>query len=55
MRSIAISDQTLLTPAARSAGFRQKLEAARKLDHLGLSAVELPRLTDQEVDMILLV
>ena len=54
MRSIAISDQTLLTPAARSAGFRQKLEAARKLDHLGLSAVEMPRLTDQEADMLLM-
>ena len=54
MRSIAISDQTLLTPAARSAGFRQKLEAARKLDHLGLNAVEMPRLTDQEADMLLM-
>ncbi len=54
MRSIGISDQTLLTPSARSAGFRQKLEAARKLDHLGLSAVEMPRLTDQEADMLLM-
>ena len=54
MRSIGISDQTLLTPAARSAGFRQKLEAARKLDHLGLGAVEMPALTDQEADMLLM-
>lgn len=54
MRSISFSDQTLLTPAARSAGFRQKLEAARKLDHLGLNAVEMPRLTEQEADMLLM-
>ena len=54
MRPISISDQTLLTPAARSAGFRQKLEAARKLDHLGLNAVEMPKLSDQEADMLLM-
>ena len=54
MRSISISDQTLLTPAARAAGFRQKLEAARKLDHLGVSAVEMPRLSNEEADMLLM-
>ncbi len=54
MRPISISDQTLLTPAARSAAFRQKLEAARKLDHLGLNAVEMPKLSDQEADMLLM-
>ena len=54
MRSICISDQTLFTPAARASGFRQKLEAARKLDHLGLSAVETPKLTDEEADMLLM-
>ena len=32
MRNIGISDQTLFTSAARGAGFRQKLEAARKAD-----------------------
>ena len=48
MRPITFSDQTMLTPAARSAGFRQKLEAARKLDHLGLAAVEMPKLSEQE-------
>lgn len=54
MRSIGVSDQTLLSPAARAAGFRQKLEAARKLDHLGVSAVEIPKLSDQEADMLLM-
>ena len=54
MRSIGISDQTLLTASARSAGFRQKLEAAGKLDHLGLSAIEMPRLSDQDADMLLM-
>ena len=54
MRLIGISDQTLLTPAARAAGFRQKLETARKLDHLGLLAIETPRLTDDEADMLLM-
>ena len=54
MRSIGISDQTLMTPAARAAGFRQKLEAARMLDHLGLAAVETPKLTDDEADMLLM-
>ena len=54
MRSIGISDQTLLTPAARAAGFRQKLEAARKLDHLGLACVETPKLSDEEADMLLM-
>ena len=46
MRSITFSDQTMLTAAAKAAGFRQKLEAARKLDHLGLSAVEMPKVCD---------
>ncbi|MBR1586278.1 MAG: hypothetical protein IJ662_12105 [Clostridia bacterium] len=54
MRQIAISDQTLFTPAAREAGFRQKLEAARKLDHLGVSAVETPKLSQDEADMLLM-
>lgn len=54
MRSIGISDQTLMTPVARATGFRQKLEAARMLDHLGLAAVETPRLTDDEADMLLM-
>ena len=54
MRSIGISDQTMLTAAARAAGFRQRLEAARKLDHLGVSCVEMPRLSDQEADMLLM-
>ena len=54
MRSIGISEQTLLTPAARAAGFRQKLEAARKLDHLGLNAVEMPALTERDADMLLM-
>ena len=54
MRPIAISDQTMLTPAARTAGFRQKLESARKLNRLGVSAVEMPRLTEQEADMLLM-
>ena len=54
MRPITFSDQTMLTPAARSAGFRQKLEAARKLDHLGLAAVEMPKLSEQEADMLLM-
>ncbi len=54
MRSIGISDQTLFTPAARSAGFRQKLETARKLDHLGLTAIETPRLTADDADMLLM-
>ena len=54
MRSITFSDQTMLTNAARAAGFRQKLEAARKLDHLGLSAIEMPRLSDQEADVLLM-
>lgn len=54
MRNIGISDQTLYTPAARRAGFRQKLEAARKLDHLGMSAVETPRLSQDEADMLLM-
>ena len=54
MRSITFSDQTMLTPAARAAGFRQKLEAARKLDHLGLTAVEMPKLSGQEADVLLM-
>lgn len=54
MRRIGISDQTLFTPAARAAGFRQKLEAARKLDHLGLEAVEIPPLSGNEADMLLM-
>lgn len=54
MRSITFSDQTMLTPAARAAGFRQKLEAARKLDHLGLTAVEMPKLSEQEADVLLM-
>ncbi len=54
MRQIFVSDQTLFTPAAREAGFRQKLEAARKLDHLGASAVETPALTADEGDMLLM-
>lgn len=54
MRTISISDQTLLTPSALSAGFRQKLEAARKLDHLGLTAVEMPRLSGRDADMLLM-
>lgn len=54
MRAIAVSDQTLLIPQMKNASFRQKLEAARKLDHLGLEAVELPYPTDQEGDMLLM-
>ena len=54
MRKIGISDQTLYTSAARGAGFRQKLEAARKLDHLGLDTVEVPRLSQDEADMLLM-
>ena len=54
MRTISISDQTLFTPAARSAGFRQKLEAARKLDSLGVSAVETPPLSSDDADMLLM-
>ncbi|MBR5110831.1 MAG: hypothetical protein IK099_11630 [Clostridia bacterium] len=54
MRLITFSDQTMLTSAARSAGFRQKLEAARKLDHLGVNAVEMPKLSDQEADVLLM-
>lgn len=54
MRSIGISDQTFYTPPARRSGFRQKLEAARKLDHLGLNAVEIPRLSQDEADMLLM-
>ena len=54
MRQILISDQTLFSPAAREAGFRQKLEAARKLDHLGVTAVETPKLTQDEADLLLM-
>lgn len=54
MRQIGISDQTLYTPSALAAGFRQKLEAARKLDHLGMTAVETPRLSQDEADMLLM-
>ena len=54
MRSITFSDQTMLTTAAKAAGFRQKLETARKLDHLGLSAVEMPKLSGQEADVLLM-
>lgn len=54
MRTIGISDQTFFTPAARRAGFRQKLEAARKLDHLGLNAVEVPGLSSDETEMLLM-
>ena len=54
MRQIGISDQTLFSPAARAAGFRQKLEAARKLDHLGMVAVETPALSEDETDMLLM-
>ena len=54
MRPVTFSDQTMLTPAARAAGFRQKLEAARKLDHLGLTAVEMPKLSGQEADVLLM-
>lgn len=54
MRHIGISDQTLFTPVARAAGFRQKLEAARKLDHLGMTAIEVPRLSEDEADMLLM-
>ena len=54
MRSITFSDQTMLTNTARAAGFRQKLEAARKLDHLGLTAVEMPKLSEQEADVLLM-
>ena len=54
MRHIFVSDQSLCTTAARASGFRQKLEAARKLDHLGVSAIEMPALTDQEADMLLM-
>lgn len=54
MRQISFSDQTLFSPAAREAGFRQKLEAARKLDHLGVSAVETPVLSEDEADMLLM-
>lgn len=54
MRQILTADQTLFSPAARAAGFRQKLEAARKLDHLGVSAVETPKMTQDEADMLLM-
>ena len=54
MRKIGISDQTFFAPAARAAGFRQKLEAARKLDQLGMTAVEMPRLSGEEADMLLM-
>ena len=54
MRSIGISDQTMLTSLSRSAGFRQKLEAARKLDHLGVNAVEMPKLANLDTDMLLM-
>ena len=54
MRSVTFSDQTMLTAAARAAGFRQKLEAARKLDHLGLTCVEMPKLSGQEADVLLM-
>ena len=54
MRSIVISDQTMLIPALRGASFRQKLEAARKLDHLGLDAVEMPAPQGGDGDMLLM-
>ena len=54
MRSIFFSDQTLFSPAARSAGFRQKLEAARILDHVGMDAVEIPCPAQDEGDQLLL-
>ncbi|NLD83717.1 MAG: hypothetical protein GX637_06065 [Clostridiales bacterium] len=54
MRQILISDQTLFSPAARGSGFRQKLEAARVLDHLGVSAVETPKLSEDEADLLLM-
>ncbi|MBE5782466.1 MAG: hypothetical protein E7329_04015 [Clostridiales bacterium] len=54
MRQIGISDQTLFTSVAQGAGFRQKLEAARKLDHLGMTAVETPKLSQDEADMLLM-
>ena len=54
MRSIAVSNQTLLSPMLKNASFRQKLEAARKLDHLGLEAVETPEIADPEGDMLLM-
>ena len=54
MRSIAVSNQTLLIPQMKNASFRQKLEAARKLDHLGLEAIELPFPADGEGDMLLM-
>ena len=54
MRQIFISDQTLCSPAAREAGFRQKLESARILDHLGVSAVETPKLSQDEADLLLM-
>ena len=54
MRSIAVSNQTLLTPMLKNTSFRQKLEAARKLDHLGLEAIELPYPAGGEEDMLLM-
>ncbi|MBQ9265363.1 MAG: hypothetical protein IJ189_14315 [Clostridia bacterium] len=54
MRQIYISDQTLCTYHAREAGFRQKLEVARKLDHLGVAAIETPVLSSNDADMLLM-
>ena len=54
MRSIAVSDQTLQFPGQKTATFRQKLEIARILDHLGLEAIETHFPANGEEDMLLM-
>ena len=54
MHRIVLSDRTLFSVSVREAGFRQKLEAARRLDHLGVGAVETPALSADEGDMLLM-
>lgn len=52
MRKVFISDRTLCF--CPGASFRQKLETGRRLDQMGVNAVEAPRLPDDETGMVLL-
>ena len=52
MNHIKIADTTLSDPKS-SLSFKQKLEIARKLERLGVDAVELPEISADKADSLL--
>ena len=53
MKTITFSDVTLCG-TGKNLTFREKIEAARLLDKLGVGVVELPAITDTKSDMLLI-